>query len=357
MNYNPFRVADWNAWQNAVPINPMGILASAALQLPPNAPDIGIFLNSSTFAVPTAAVIPIPEVIAASVSSSGPPMETLANMPVEITPLTVSATSNPDTVDIVFSSNPDPSSVNSSSFVVTLGGTHVAGTIAMPFPNVARFTANTPLTPGTYVIAVHGSGSSGAFVTFFGGTMALDGDPLQLPSGDGVPGGNFIFTLNVLGFTSTVPGLAANIGGWNPSLFSLSALPFCSALGTDTVQNIADASQWNFRHGTANLSTAIPPALSDVIFLRYGPGWQMTIPMNLGVLSYPDIQISFRNNAATTQGVRGTIPVISFNGRSYTGNVNLLLTLRCPGNFIMGVRAIDSRGNYFMYESVWDVSS
>ena len=356
MNYNPFRVADWNAWQNSAPCNPMEILASAALQLPPNSPDIGVFLNSTTFAVPTAAVIPCPEVIAASVSSSGPPLETLANMPVEIVPLTVSATNNPDTVDIVFSSNPDPSSLNSSSFVVAIGGSPVAGTISLPFPNTARFTAHTPLTVGTYTVTIHGTGLPGAIVTFFSSTVDLDGDPFQLPSGDGVPGGNFVFAIDVVAFTSIVPGVAANIGGWNPSLFSLSATPYCVALGTDAQQNIADAKQWNFMHGTANLSSSIPPDLSDVVFLRAGLGWQMTIPVNLGTLSYPDIQLSFRNNAGATQGVRGTIPVIGFNTRLYTGNVNLQVVLRCTGDFTMGLRVIDTRGNYFLYESVWRVS-
>jgi hypothetical protein len=351
MIYNPFRVADWNSWGNCVPIDPMQILSSATLQLSPNPPDVGVYTNSTTFAVPTPATIPTPEVVGASVLSGG---QTLANMPVEIVNLTVSATANPDTIDVVFSSAPDPLSVNGYSFVVKLGGVPIAGVVSLPSSNTARFLATMPLMTGTYTVTVLGTGVNA--VTFSGGTVNLDGEPFQLPSGDGIPGGDFIFTINVLASTSTVPGAPAVIGGWNASLFSLSALPFCTALGSDMQQNVADSNQWNFRHGTANLSNAIPPQLSDVIFLRSGLQWLMNVPINLGGLSYPDLQISFRNNAGTTQGSRGTIPVIGFNARSYTGNVNLLLTLRCTGSFIMGLRAIDSRGNYYMYETDWFVT-
>ncbi len=39
---------------------------------------------------------------------------------------------------------------------------------------------------------------------------------------------------------------------WFPSGLSISGIPTCTALGTDNLQNVADADQWNMNHLTYN---------------------------------------------------------------------------------------------------------
>ena len=104
-----------------------------------------------------------------------------------------------------------------------------------------------------------------------------------------------------------------------------------------------------------NGESATNPALLNTVFLRGGTRWQMTLPLNLGTLSYPTLQLSFRNNAGTRGDCSRTYPVISFSQRNYTGGVSLLLTLKQFGSYMMGLRAIDARGNYFMYETTWEI--
>jgi hypothetical protein len=66
---------------------------------------------------------------------------------------------------------------------------------------------------------------------------------------------------------------------WVASPFSIGAsLPKCAALGTDSLQNVADADQWNFQHLTAKIGDGtIAPPLLKVIFLRAGTQWKNTI--------------------------------------------------------------------------------
>jgi len=343
---NPVRVANWNDWANAQPVDPLMLIANAQISSIAGT-DIGVYQNSLTFAVPTPSSIPTPEIIGVSIASSFSG-QVLTNMPVPVINLLVNQGQAPNQINVTFSSNPDPSSVTTSSFKVTLSGSPVSGSISFPSPNIARFTSSSPLTAGTYTITLFGTGSSE--ITFSGGSVLLDGEPFQLPSGNGVPGGNFIFSLHVVSAVEYVTPPAV-IGGWNPTLFALNGLPVCNALGTDELQNVADANQWTFLHSTANPTVA--PVLANTIFLRCGRQWQMSIPLTLGSLNYPSLQLSFRFNAGTSGGqyTNGKIPVISFAARNYTGSVNLVLTLIRLGEFIMGFRAIDSRGNYFMYET------
>jgi hypothetical protein len=142
-------------------------------------------------------------------------------------------------------------------------------------------------------------------------------------------------------------------GSWTASTLAVASTPNCSALGLDNLQMVADANQWNMQHLTYNGASTVALPLRKLLFLRGGTEWQMNIPLNFGAGSYPDIQISFRDNAATRGDYRGQIPVISFTGPGFSGNVSLQLTLKQYGHMIMGIRTIDSGGNYAMYESEW----
>jgi hypothetical protein len=354
MQCNPLRIANWNDWSNFSPIDPLQLISRASLQMGVNPVDTGVYLDSTTFAAPTPSVIPTPEIIAISVRTNLGVSRELANMPTDIIPLQVNIGDAPNIIDVTFSAPVDPTSVTTITFSITLLGVPVAGTISFPTLSVARFTTIAPLSLlGTYVVVL--KGSSTPYITFNLGATALDGEPTQLPSGDGTPGGNFIFSIILVAANAPPVYPPASIFGWNSTQFLLDGLPTCSALGSDNSLKVADANRWNFQHRTANLDAALTQPLKEVMFFRAGNEWIMNVPIGLGTLAYPDLQLSFRNDAGTRGDYQGAIPVISFTARNYTGSVNLALTLRTTGTFIMGLRAIDLRGNYYMYESTWRI--
>jgi photosystem II stability/assembly factor-like uncharacterized protein len=94
----------------------------------------------------------------------------------------------PDCVDVEFTAGPDMETVNAETFRVTdRNGRNVAGqrSLLTATPPVVRFKAEKTL-PATCAVAVT-AGIKDATGT------ALDGEPTQLPSGDGTPGGDFTF--------------------------------------------------------------------------------------------------------------------------------------------------------------------
>jgi len=126
---------------------------------------------------------------------------------------------------------------------------------------------------------------------------------------------------------------------WTPGNLPVSSLPVCNALGTDSLQMIADASQWTFDHLTLNSSSSLNPAMQRVIFLRGGTQWQMVIPLSLGALLWNPLQLSFIDNSATRGDCHQTIPVISFT-LGHTGTAYLLITLHPKfGRYRMGMWA------------------
>lgn len=143
--------------------------------------------------------------------------------------------------------------------------------------------------------------------------------------------------------------------------FVLASGSLCGALETDNQQRVADAAQWTFSHGIKNTDPNPAPPILPIIFLRGGNRWQNTININLGASNYSDLQLSFRDNAASTGNFTGSgtgsIPVISFTARAYTGNVGLKVTLTQYGRFRMILRAIDpaNANNYSMFEMEWIV--
>lgn len=146
-------------------------------------------------------------------------------------------------------------------------------------------------------------------------------------------------------------------GTWITSPFSLGpSAPVCAALGVDSYQCVEWANQWNFDHLTAKVGdslTALP--LLKLAFLRAGTQWKNIMRLNLGPATYNDLQLSYRDNAATRGDAQGTIPVISFTGGNLTGNVILEITLKRTGHFMMGLRGIDGSSNRSMYEMEWIV--
>ncbi len=136
----------------------------------------------------------------------------------------------------------------------------------------------------------------------------------------------------------------------NPFVYN--GTPTCSALGTDNLQRVADADQWNFSHLTRNSSATLAPPLTKVIFLRGGTNWEMSIPINFGGATYNDLQLSFRDNAGTRGDFAGTVPAITFQGL-FTGSQTLAVTLKSFGRVSMGLRAIDLSANWSMFEMEW----
>ena len=90
------------------------------------------------------------------------------------------------------------------------------------------------------------------------------------------------------------------------------------------------------------------------MFLRGGTQWINKIGINLGVATYNDLQLSFRDNGATRGDAQGTIPVISFTGGNWTGNILLEVVLKTFRHFSMGLRGYDGTHNS-MYEMEWVV--
>ncbi|MBS1902880.1 MAG: hypothetical protein JSS75_04180 [Bacteroidetes bacterium] len=347
-------MANWNDWQDFAPVDPVDILANCQMIAGTNPIETGSRVNSTTFRTPTSRVLPIGQVTGVSISSLGP-IQTLANMPTDIVTLETALAGNPQVIDITFSSAVDAASVTTASFTVTTGGAGVAGTVSVPSANVARFTAFVPFGVGTYSVTLIGAAGP-PHVTFAGGTRILDGDPLQLPSGNGTSGGTFTFTFKVSVSPSNpilYPG--ANIGGWNGTQFALNSDPLCTALRLDDQLAVANAQQWTFSHDTANLQSSNPLPLENTIFLRAGVRWQMAIDLNLGTLTYSNLQLGFQFDAGTRGDCQGTIPVIEFATGGYTGPATMFLTLKRQGRYRMGLRAIDVRGNYYMYETVWNI--
>lgn len=138
---------------------------------------------------------------------------------------------------------------------------------------------------------------------------------------------------------------------WSTTPLSLSGSPQVFTLGTDNQLLVELAKQWNFSHLGANLSAGLSPLLANVIYLRAGEGWRMSIPLTSSA-TLTDVQLSFRNNAASvgdfTGGSTGSIPAISFTG-SFSGPLPLVISLRKAGHAHLALRAIDSLGNFSMF--------
>lgn len=101
----------------------------------------------------------------------------------------------PTIFEVDFSGTPDSGTVTISTFFVTQGGTPLAATIQQLTMTKFRLVLTAPLPAGgVYALTLKGTGAG---PIKFGG-KALDGDPIALPSGDGIAGGDFTAAFNVI---------------------------------------------------------------------------------------------------------------------------------------------------------------
>lgn len=107
----------------------------------------------------------------------------------------LSSGSSFNAIDVEFTA--PPVNVSTDNFVVTLAGKPFTGRVTMTSPAVARFLSVPPGTdtfpdfpPGIYVVTLRGDGNQAIHSA---SARVLDGNPTQLPSGDGKDGGDFTF--------------------------------------------------------------------------------------------------------------------------------------------------------------------
>jgi len=139
---------------------------------------------------------------------------------------------------------------------------------------------------------------------------------------------------------------------WSASPFAYSGEPIVISLRSDQQGTVAEGLQWNFSHLTRNSDPNLAIPLQKVIFMKAGTDWEMHIPITLGGDSYPDIQLGFRDNAGTRGDMQGTVPVISFTARPYTGDITLAVSLKQAGRISMVMRAISNTSAWSMFERV-----
>jgi hypothetical protein len=174
-------------------------------------------------------------------------------------------------------------------------------------------------------------------------------DPMDLISYGYISGASASFTLSSTFLITT--------GTWTDTPFSIGpALPKTTARGSDSLQNVADADDWNLEHRTAIIGDPLlAKCLQKLIFLHAGTQWKNTIQLSLGGAVYNDLQLSFRDNLATRGDCKGTIPVLAFTGGALSGTINLDVVLKLTGHFMMALRATDGSGNKSVFEMEWVV--
>jgi hypothetical protein len=346
-------IQSWIDWQDSSPADPRELFANAMVLGVQ-----GVYTDSSTFATPPVPSTLLKVVGARVIDSIGPTSRAILTNP--ITTQVVGVLDHPDRIEIDFNVSPDPLSITTFASILVTGLTTgpVGGGVAVVVGGgkTARLTFPAALAAGdTYIVNINGT--TAPAVTF--GGIALDGEALALPSGNGVAGGDFCFGVEVVAGSKPAPPAAAPLptaSNWNPSLLSIGALPTCSALESDNKERVANAAQWNFTHITAMLDVSTAPALTKELFLRAGEEWQNNLVLNLGYLKYTEIALSLSSNAGTRGDCQGTIPVIRFiPGTTFAGQVTLAVTLKKKGKYNVGIRAIDTNGYYSMYGSIWNV--
>ncbi|MBL7997534.1 MAG: hypothetical protein JNL32_02735 [Candidatus Kapabacteria bacterium] len=144
---------------------------------------------------------------------------------------------------------------------------------------------------------------------------------------------------------------------WAASPFNYNGQVICQANESDNQQMVSNARDWNMQHQTVDTSAFAALPIRKIIFLRGGTQWTNVIPLALGAANYSNLQLSYRDNAATRGDYAGTIPVIEFAnvGSPFTGNVNLNVVLNMTGRVSMVIRAIDNSvpGVWSMFEMEW----
>ncbi len=132
------------------------------------------------------------------ISNAGDTNEVVLKNPKEV--LTGTSDLRLKAIEITFENGlVDPATVSGKSVkvenITTLPVTQVAGSAVVATPDSVRWTANVVLKVGRYRVTMVGKDKDA--IKSDKGTL-LDGEPTQLPSGDGCPGGDFIFEFEVV---------------------------------------------------------------------------------------------------------------------------------------------------------------
>lgn len=140
---------------------------------------------------------------------------------------------------------------------------------------------------------------------------------------------------------------------WIASPIAVSAAPVVTANGTDNLQTVADANQWNFSHLTASIAATTAPPIRRMLFFRAGVAWVNTVIFTLpSSPAFTEFQLSMLENAATRGDAQGTVPTIRFSSGPYSSTMGLGLTFRAPGRYCFGLLGINNNStpDYSMFE-------
>lgn len=140
---------------------------------------------------------------------------------------------------------------------------------------------------------------------------------------------------------------------WVASPLAITGIPVVTANGTDNLQNVANAAQWNFSHVTGQVGSTIAPPVKKMVFMRAGIEWINTMIFSApSSPAFTEFQLSMLENATTRGDAQGMIPVIRFNNGPYATSVGLALTIKRPGRFQFGLLGINNNStpDYSMFE-------
>jgi len=144
--------------------------------------------------LPPAPIPTLLKIIAARIKTDVGTPATMYEMVIPGTIPTFSASANANIIEVNFSAPPDAGTVTTTTFNVTGPLGLVPGSIVTVNATTFQFKATAPFAAGAmYAVTLKGSGTPA--ITLSG--SALDGDPLALPSGNGVAGTNFTFQYQI----------------------------------------------------------------------------------------------------------------------------------------------------------------
>lgn len=145
---------------------------------------------------------------------------------------------------------------------------------------------------------------------------------------------------------------------WATGSTVLTGSTTCQAWQTDNLMKVEDAEQWNLAHQGGNFTSSVAPPLRRIVFLRGGREWRNELFLNFGPTVYNDVQLSFRDNAASSgnfsSGGSATVPAYKWSG-AFTAAPALSVSLKQFGRFLMALKLTDSLGNNTMWEMEWIV--
>jgi hypothetical protein len=124
------------------------------------------------------------------------------------------------------------------------------------------------------------------------------------------------------------------------------------SLNPTDAASMAWAAQWVVQTKMVDVAASINPAVNKLAFTKAGPYWGNNIEIGFGATNYTDLQLTFRDNLATTGvfagSASGAVPVFSFAG-THTGNELLVVTFPHPGTYSL-VLVMNNAGTYSVFE-------